>query len=73
MSVKPLISHDPHDWIAVLSKVLGAALYDHCHKLGRQDGLSLIHYADNSRIRHRRLLTTVYNQFRNELETELST
>lgn len=67
-----LISHQQQDWQTVFSRLIVQAYNDHAQRLPRRTGQWLRSaHVRNARRRHVRLCSTIYNQFRDELETSL--
>lgn len=67
-----MISHNSRDWANALEFVLALARQDHDKGLSGRNGADLIERIGGlNRMRHRRVLSHVYNQFRLELKTPL--
>jgi hypothetical protein len=60
------------EWRLVLAHVIDLAARDHVKRLPYRGGNDIAEATElgEHRVRHKMLLTTVYNQFRMELETD---
>lgn len=65
-----LCTSDLMEWQRALARILVVAHHDHLDKLPYRTGTGLRLELGNIRVGHRRMLTTVYRTYRDELKNQ---